>query len=192
MKQSGDTHESGSNPKPSIPQALCPICLRPPSPLSLFSTHPLIHSSTHLLTPSSVCCLLPPETSYLAQVAARSPDQLCKTNPVPSTPKPTQTFLPQRITKMSRPAALEKTNPIKPNPPAPPERNTPATWGTSAAKAACGAIRDTKYAIRNTDPIKPRPPAPKPRRIRPQDCPARVTINPLQFRPEYRIMSCML
>ena len=60
LKQSGYTHESGSNPKPSIPQAVCPICLRPPSPLSRFSTHPLIHASTHLLTPSSVCCLLPP------------------------------------------------------------------------------------------------------------------------------------
>ena len=39
-----------------------------------------------------------------------------KTNPIFLRTKPMQPSLPQRIMKISHPARLEKTNPIKPNP----------------------------------------------------------------------------
>jgi len=45
--------------------------------------------------------------------------QLCKTKPISSRPKTMQPPLPQTVTPIFRSAALEKTNPIKPNSPAP-------------------------------------------------------------------------
>jgi len=42
-------------------------------------------------------------------------DFLCKTNPIPKTPKTTQHHLSQRFTTIFPSARREKTNPIKPN-----------------------------------------------------------------------------
>ena len=51
--------------------------------------------------------------SFLSALLATS--QLCKTNPIPSTPESPQPLLPQRLTKEIALAPPEKTNPIKPN-----------------------------------------------------------------------------
>jgi len=45
--------------------------------------------------------------------------QLCKTKPILLRPETMQPALPQGFMQTNRPAPLEKTNPIKPNSPAP-------------------------------------------------------------------------
>ena len=114
----------------------------------------LIHSfcSNLLSSPAYHLCscllsLVPFHSLCLSAFVAMS--QLCKTNPIPKSPKPTQPLMPQRITPLFRPAPPKKTNPnqtqsIAAKPLAKPEQTHAHAPKQSGIQPA---IRNTKYDI---------------------------------------------
>jgi len=113
LKQGGNPHESGPNPRPNTRQAPFLIRLHPALPSFPLSPFCLFPSSTHSprpeMRPCPSCQVFPHHTLPASRFTLHS-SRNEKTNPIPPTPKPPQPLFYQALTPISRPATPEKTN----------------------------------------------------------------------------------
>ena len=106
------------SPGPRHPDNLIPWSplVSPPSVFCLLPMLPILPVLPHpyFLCVLPVPCVFPPSVPlFLCAFVATS--QLCKTNPISSTPKSPQHPVSQGLTKNLHSAKLRKTNPIKAN-----------------------------------------------------------------------------